>query len=148
MIICKICNPQLEGNGYCAEHSTGGTAYQKDMRKETIENNWEEEIKLMIPLQGCGVSTNQIIEKIRTLLETAKQQEAEKWTKLIRQNDYSIDRCLVREAIKTLKKAKWQCVGCGKFFKSTITPSEIRFIWSESLNHYAIQGYLCKKCGK
>ncbi len=83
MIICKICNPQLEGNGYCAEHSTGGTAYQKDMRKETIENNWEEEIKLMIPLQGCGVSTNQIIEKIRTLLALQRKEIIEEIEKMI-----------------------------------------------------------------
>ena len=27
MFICKICNPKLGGNVYCAEHSTGGTAY-------------------------------------------------------------------------------------------------------------------------
>ena len=27
MLICKICNPDLEGNGYCAKHSTSGTEY-------------------------------------------------------------------------------------------------------------------------
>jgi len=27
MIICKICNPTLQGNGYCGEHSTSGFAY-------------------------------------------------------------------------------------------------------------------------
>lgn len=25
-MICKICNPTLEGDGYCGEHSTGGTS--------------------------------------------------------------------------------------------------------------------------
>ncbi len=36
-LICKICNPSLEGNGYCAEHSTSGTAYNFMLKKETKE---------------------------------------------------------------------------------------------------------------
>ena len=28
LIICKICNPELGGNGYCGQHSTSGTAYK------------------------------------------------------------------------------------------------------------------------
>jgi hypothetical protein len=27
MIICKICNKQVSGNGFCGEHSTGMTNY-------------------------------------------------------------------------------------------------------------------------
>jgi len=38
MIICKICNPTLEGNGYCAEHSTSGTSYLIMNNKDNI---WE-----------------------------------------------------------------------------------------------------------
>lgn len=37
MIICKICNPHLEGNGYCTKHSTGGTSYMTSKPKNIID---------------------------------------------------------------------------------------------------------------
>lgn len=33
MIICKICNSQKIGNGYCAEHSTSGIGYIENTNK-------------------------------------------------------------------------------------------------------------------
>ena len=40
MIICKICNPNLIGNGYCGEHSTSGTEYKiNEMIKKPIIDN-------------------------------------------------------------------------------------------------------------
>lgn len=42
MIICKICNPTLEGNGYCAEHSTSGMAY---LEKSPMSNSLKKKLK-------------------------------------------------------------------------------------------------------
>ena len=36
-MLCKICNPNLMGDGYCGKHSTSGIAYKienKNMEKE------------------------------------------------------------------------------------------------------------------
>jgi len=52
-IICKICNPTLKGNGYCAKHSTGGTSYIENLDKLT-----EKEIKKI----------EEIIDMIRLLI--------------------------------------------------------------------------------
>lgn len=79
-MICKICNPELSGDGYCGHHSTRGTAYvapqenkdlvdffqnprvirkaaerankeQRKIMKESQENkDWREELKL----EFCG----------------------------------------------------------------------------------------------
>ena len=46
MIICKICNPNLKGNGYCQKHSTSGTNYL-DSRTEKKRKN-----------QPKGITTN------------------------------------------------------------------------------------------
>ena len=38
MIICKICNPNKIGNGYCSKHGTGGVAYlSSNMNKRKIK---------------------------------------------------------------------------------------------------------------
>ena len=40
MLICKICNPTLEGNGYCAKHSTSGTGYFTENQDELTQ--WQK----------------------------------------------------------------------------------------------------------
>jgi len=59
MVICKICNPTLEGNGYCAEHSTSGssclidtrTKWQKMTLWEKIKATLKAEIKVIINIE-------------------------------------------------------------------------------------------------
>ena len=38
MIICKICNSEILGNGYCSQHSTGGTEYKIDKPNIKLKN--------------------------------------------------------------------------------------------------------------
>lgn len=46
MIICKICN-EIGGNGYCAEHSTDGTAYKMTPKYKKVKG-------LMPRCEICG----------------------------------------------------------------------------------------------
>jgi hypothetical protein len=39
-MICKICNKEVPGDGYCGEHSSGGSNYSEELEKcyDIIEN--------------------------------------------------------------------------------------------------------------
>jgi len=78
MIICKICNPNNpEANGYCAEHSSGGSAYIPHIKNqdptskffEKIVDNMSEELRIAM-IAGCelehGYDNLMGVYKIRT----------------------------------------------------------------------------------
>jgi len=62
-IFCKICNKNIQGNGYCAEHSTSGTAYL-DTRTTEERNN-----------EPKGITTNSEQEMNEATSEYKKDME-------------------------------------------------------------------------
>ena len=59
-IICKICNPTLQGNGYCAEHSTGGSSYFDNYGEHNIKRgkkSMEKETKKCLWCELCNLDT-------------------------------------------------------------------------------------------
>ena len=72
MIICKICNSGLKGNGYCAEHSTSGSEY---MTPKT--DSWAEieQVPDVLQLWAKGVMTDyQVQIFIRSLLRQQREE--------------------------------------------------------------------------
>ncbi len=64
---CKICNPKIEGNGYCAKHSTSGTSYTSKHNKE-----WEKEFD---ELPKSKLTTKQFIAKTLKAQKFALEKE-------------------------------------------------------------------------
>ena len=67
-IICKICNPTLQGNGYCAEHSTGGSSYFDNYGKHKIrseqkvlERKWKVVRCCSAPLRVLGMLVRKLL---------------------------------------------------------------------------------------
>ena len=40
MLLCKICNKNFYGNGYCKEHATSGTSYMQKEEIRVVKNYW------------------------------------------------------------------------------------------------------------
>ena len=96
MIICKICNPTLEGNGYCAEHSTNGTSYLENNKKTPMPKQTKEEKIIEILKSACNefkegecscrAEYEDVVkysDQILELFEEEKQKLAQKIEKLI-----------------------------------------------------------------
>lgn len=72
MIICKICNP--DGNGYCSEHSTGGTSYgnrkcENCKHYEGKGRYLNKELTLNIELVACSFVTDKRKFRLKTRQE-------------------------------------------------------------------------------
>ena len=67
-IICKICNPTLQGNGYCAEHSTGGSSYFDNYGKHNIKSRekvLERNMKVINKIYIVEINGSEVISPIK-----------------------------------------------------------------------------------
>ena len=48
--------------------------WMEEKENQPPTSEWEQKLKEMIPLQGCGVSTNQIIEVVKKAISQAKSE--------------------------------------------------------------------------